>query len=345
MLTKRRFLGILVLTSAVLFGTVRPAAAQFVGTNAYVIPPAYGPFGPGSYGQGDPYGGYGNSAADTINAMGQYLLQTAQSTLIQQQAAGAQIDNRRAAFDERQYEIDNTPTLNDIREQAQQAELRRSMNDPPVTEIWAGKSLNDMLTNLQQLEARGVTGPSVPVSPGVLKQINVTVKDVGNVGLLKDAANLKWPFALRALSDKEDAQHLRDEIGTLLVTGKKQALTGVVDADLLIQLQKDVDLIRHELKESVLDRSFSDYTASKSFVHDLDAAIKILKDPNADRYVDGSYTAQGHSVGELVAYMSQKGLRFAHSIAGEEGAYSSLHQSMLKYSIGTASTGAELSGQ
>ena len=70
------------------------------------------------------------------------------------------------------------------------------MTNPPETEIWSGYSLNTLLANLQQLAGKGVEGPTVALDPASLKQINVTVKGQGNVGLLKERGKLNWPFAL-----------------------------------------------------------------------------------------------------------------------------------------------------
>jgi len=91
------------------------------------------------------------------------------------------------------------------------------------------------------------------------------------------------------------------------------------------------------LKDVVATTSFSDYTAAKRYLRELDAAIKVLKDPNADKYVNGTYAAQGRTVRELVAHMTQNGLRFAPAVAGEEGAYAALFHAMLQYRLGTGS--------
>jgi len=359
MFTWTRHLAVATLVGVGLFGAAGPASAQFryyhgggYGARPYYRNYNYNYYNPGyNYGVnggyypgyggngygGDPYGGYLNGSANVINAQGQYLINSQQSYLIKEQVRSSQMDNRRKAYDEYLYEKANTPTLNDVRVKQQQEELRRAMTNPPETEIWAAKSLNDLLANLQQMQARGVQGPNVPLSTATLKQINLTVKDIGNVGLLKDAGKPKWPFALRSLSPKDEATELREQIDAALIKGKKQAIEGQVDADLLVELQHNVDKLRGMLKDVVANTSFSDYTAAKRYVNELDAAVKILKDPNVAKYVDGSYSAQGRNVEELVNYMTSKGLRFAPAINGEEGAYSALFQSMLQYNIGSTS--------
>lgn len=342
-----------VLTGLGLLASVQPAEAQFYYRNAgsgYGRMSSYGYGAPGGfynpnyYGWGnnvfsnaDPYGGYLNGVSSVINAQGQYLKDTQQAYLTKEQVRSAMMDNRRKAFDEWIYERSNTPTLNETRHRDQQEELRRSLSNPPETEIWSGYSLNNMLANAQQMHARGIGGPTVPIDPRTLKDINVTVKDLGNVGLLKDAGKLKWPVALRTLSPRSETQQLRETVDQLMVEGKKQAMTGQVDGDLLTDLDKSINTLRGMLKDAVANTSFSDYTASKRYLADLDQAVKVLKQPDVDKYVGGQYVAKGDSVGDLVAYMTQTGLKFAASTAGEEAAYSSLYQSLLRYTLGNSS--------
>ncbi|MBY0523095.1 MAG: hypothetical protein K2R98_06835 [Gemmataceae bacterium] len=343
-------LALVTVVGAGLFATAGPAAAQFrygnyggYGNRFYnygynrggFSPYGWGGWGNNFFSNADPYGGYLNGAANVINAQGQYLISSQTAFLKKEQVRSAQMDNRRKAFDEYMYEKANTPTLNEKRIAEQQAELTRALTNPPETEIWSAKSLNDMLQALQQLRTKELHGPTVPLNEGTLKQVNVTVRDVGNVGLLKDAGKLKWPFVLRGLSPKDDVKELRDQVDARMAEGKKQAMKGEVDADLLIELQRDVDKLRYMLKDAVANTSFNDYTAGKRYLNELDNAIKVLKDPDVEKYVNGTYAAQGKNVEELVAYMTQNGLRFSPAIRGEEGAYSALFQSMVQYYNGS----------
>lgn len=339
------------LTGLALLCTAEPAAAQFyynrgapvgriTSNYGYGVPGGYyNPWGWGNsgWGGGDPYGGYLSGAANVINAQGQYLKDTQQAYLTKEQVRGAMIDNRRKMYDEWIYERSNTPTLNETRYRDQQEELRRSLSNPPETEIWSGYALNNMLANAQQMHARGINGPNVPLDSRTLRDINVTVKDLGNVGLLKDAGKLKWPVALRTLTPRSESQQLRETVDNLMVEGKKQAMSGEVDGDLLQQLDKSINTLRGLLKDAVANTSFSDYTASKRYLTDLDQAVKVLKQPDVEKYVGGHYAAKGDSVGELVSYMTQTGLKFSPSTSGEEASYSSLYQSLLRYSLGNGS--------
>jgi hypothetical protein len=338
------------LTGLAFLGSCRPAAAQFYGagtpygrvySTGYGIPGGY--YNPYGYGNnyvigGDPYGGYLSGAANVINAQGQYLMSTQQAYLTKEAVRSAQIDNRRKAFDEWMYEKANTPTLNETRMKEQRDELQRALTQPPETEIWSGYSLNNLLANAQQMQARGLQGPDVPLNSQMLKNINVSVKQQGNAGLLKQPEKLKWPLALQTLPPKSSTKELRDQIDTLMVTGKSQTMTsGQADADVLEQLDRSISKLRGMLRDQVSNISFGDYTAARRYLSDLDQAVTVLKQADAGKYVSGAYAARGRTVNELVDYMSQNGLKFAPAVAGGEGAYSGLYQAFLRYTLGSGS--------
>jgi len=286
----------------------------------------------GGYGYGgDPYGGYLGGAANVINSQGQYLVDSQQAYLMKEQVRAAQIDNKRNAFNEWLYEKAHTPTLNETREQEQAAALVRAMTTAPETEIWSGYTLNVLLANLQKRADSGVEGPTIPLDPATLKQINVTVKGQGNAGLLKETGKLKWPYVLRTLPSQAEAGALRDQVDALLVEAKKQALSGQVDAGVLTKLNNAINQLSGMLRAVVGATSFSDWVAGKNFLNDLSGAVTVLQQPDAAKYVNGSYSAQGYTVEQLVAYMTQNGLSFAPAVAGEDGAYESLYQSLLAY--------------
>lgn len=328
----------------------RPSAAQFrtlpYGGNMYSTysAPAYQPYSgygfgyyPYMYG-GNPYSGYLNGSANVISSQGQYLVNTQQAYLLKEQVRGAQLQNRRKAFDEYLYEKSLTPTLNDRRVLEQQEELRRALTNPPETEVWSGKSLNDLFTHIKDLQAKGVELPNVPLSQNALDQINLTVKQVGNIGLLKDAGKLNWPIALQTLSPQAQTTEMRSQIDSLLLSGKKQASTsGRVDPGVVVNLTNYIDQLRGILLSQVGDISFNDYAQGKNYLRQLTEAVKILKQPDVGNYFNGKYKAKGDNVGDLVQYMTENGLTFAPAVAGEESAYSGLFAAMTRYYLGSGS--------
>jgi hypothetical protein len=332
------------------FFRVRPVAPWYYPHqfHSFVYPPAYpsypmysmyyNPYAYGSYVQPDPYGGYLKGAADVINSQGQYLKATQEAYLLKEQVRAAQIQNRRKAYEEWLWEQNNTPTLNEQRERLQREELRRSLNNPPITEVWSAKSLNDILTNLQELGKKGYEGPAVALEGADLKSINVTSgKGPANTGLLKEAGKLSWPSALRTLPPEAQTRELRAQIDGLLDEAKKQAvLRGKVDAGTTTELDRSIDALRKLLASQIGDFSFSDYSESRRFLGQLDDAVKVLQQPDAGNYLTGKFSAQGATVKELVKHMSENGLRFAPAVSGEEAAYTALYQALAQYQAAVA---------
>src|SRR5262249_41191814 len=150
----------------------------------------------------------------------------------------ARIDTRRKNFDEWLYERENTPTLEDDRERSRMEELRRSRNDPPITEILSGKALNDLLNPILKMNPPSESmAPLVPLAPDVVKEINLTSGGTsGNLGPLKDGGKLRWPLALQ----DEPFDEARTKIDQLARQAFQQAQGGEVDVKTLRDLRKSV---------------------------------------------------------------------------------------------------------
>jgi hypothetical protein len=178
-----------------------PASAQWYGG-------ARGPYGRAGYlparywgntyvSTADPYGGYLNGGANVINAQGGYLKDVQDAYLKKEHVKAAKLANKRAAFDEWRYEKANTPSLEEQRENIRVQNVLRSRNNPPATEIWSGKALNDLLQDLQQSGARGGFGSPMYLNQDLLKEINVTVgTTTTGLGILKNGGKFRWPLAL-----------------------------------------------------------------------------------------------------------------------------------------------------
>src|SRR5262245_37348521 len=142
--------------------TVLPARAQFTGgggVTAPVVVPApvygYGGYG-GGLGWGgwgtqwmqNPYEGYLNGAANMTMANAQYQLTIQQAKQQQAVARRSALQTRRATMEERQYELSLRPDPEQIRQDDMKRSLERSRNNPPLTDIWSGTALNDLLRTI-----------------------------------------------------------------------------------------------------------------------------------------------------------------------------------------------------
>lgn len=307
---------------------------------------AYSPYGANAgypnayYPYVDPYAGYLSGSAMVIDSAANYMVSQQQAYLMQEQQRQAKVDTRKRTYDQWLYERANTPTIQDERERNMREALRRSINDPPVTEIWSAQALNTLLADLQKLQSANMQGSPVPLSAEVLRQINVTTGRSGgaSIGVIKDGGRLDWPQGLRVLPPRSETEALRKQMESQVRLAMTQAGSGTrVDADLVQQMNDEVERFRKLLKGNVGNMSVSQYSECKRYLTDVEDALKVLGSSDASKYVGGQYAPQGHTVQELVQYMSREGLQFSAATAGEEGAYVALHKAMVQADISAKS--------
>src|SRR5262245_7515262 len=305
-------------------GAARGAAAAIAYNPAYA---GYGyPYG------GDPYGGYLTGGASVIQAQGEFMVKNQEALLTKEQVKQAKLDTHRKQMDEYYYEKARRPTLEQEREETRLKELARAQNDPPLTEIWAGISLNNLLTNIQRAESMaGLRGPSVPLEPEVGKHVNVTTgKTTGSVSLVNSGNDLEWPLTLEDDRFEKD----RKEIDRLVQEVVRQAQYNKVQSKTYSQLDRSVRTLRQNLKKGVNDIEPNDYIASVRYLNQLQDSLRVLKEPNVANYFSGAIAARGNTVAELVDNMTKDGLKFAPVTLGNEQYYTALHRSMVTYDSG-----------
>ncbi len=296
------------------------------------------PYGSGEPGYSipDPYSGYLKGSADVIKSQGQSLMTTQSAYLLNENVTSARIDNRRRGFEEWLWERANLPTLNDQREREQTLQVRRSLNDPPLTEIWSGKSLNDLLTLSQQRRTQGISLVDVTLANDVAKNINVTSSRSGaSLGLLGPDGKLTWPLALEEWTGAGEGRTLRLELEALVKKAYADAGQERADPGTLKEIDRITARLRAILAKQSSEASFGQYTEGKRFLNQLDDAMKILRQPDARAYLNGQYALTGSTAAEVVAHMSRYGLRFAPATPGQESAYLALHRALAAYNGNT----------
>jgi hypothetical protein len=307
---------------------VRPVIAPRPAFN--VNPYAFG-FNP--YGGADPFGGYLQGAAALTQAQGQYFIQTQQAYLLAEDVKRSKLETRRAVFDQYLYEKANTPTLEQQREIERQAQVARSQNNPPLTEIWSGKALNDLLVNIQMIESQtGARGPAIPIDYEILNNLNFTTGRVENssVTMIADG-RVDWlPALQRATFDGP-----RQQIDKLAPTVVMEVASGKTNINNLDALNKAVRGLRQSLRDVVAEMSSTDYITSLRFVNQLQDAVSVMYQPNAANFFSGKWNPTGvQNVGELVEQMTRQGLRFSAASSGDENYYTALHRAMVTFQYG-----------
>lgn len=305
------------------------AGSPGYGYNSFTSDPyAYGAYTPG-YGFSNVYdygAGFLRGSADVISSEGKFRVMNQQANLIREQVRQARIENRRRAFEEWQWERANTPTLPEERERINKIYLQAALANPSLPEIFSGVTLNTILDQLKQMQARGVRGPSIPLDEDMLKQINVTTGANGSVGLLKKEGRLTWPLALSGSEFETERKNLERNLEAAIGEVSKH---GQVDRARMRDMLNDVDQLLVRLGEQGRDLNESRYVEAKRYINQLSDAMRALLSPDAEAYINGKYVARGKTVGELIKNMG--GLQFASAVSGEEKAYRELYQALSAY--------------
>jgi hypothetical protein len=311
------------------YGTLTSYQAPYTG-------PGYSSAGYGNSGYGnsgysnsyapsyDPYSGFLQGAASVINADGRFRVSNQQADLIREQVRSAHIDNRRKAFDEFLYERANTPTWLDDLERQRKLNLRYALTNASGTEILSATTLNTLLDSIKQMQARGVEGPDIAVSPETLEKINVSAGGGVNPAVLK-TEHMTWPLALTRSEFAED----RKTIERNLAAAIREAEVGAVEPRRLQELRDEVVKMIGQLGQQIGDMTPTQYIDAKNYLQLLGAGVRLLERPDGRNYINGKYAAKGKTVGELVRNMS--GLQFAPASPGTEQAYKDLYQRLVEY--------------
>jgi hypothetical protein len=319
------------------------AKTQAAATLATAQQPGFG-YSPYAYGGGGwgPWGTYipptGAAlmgAADVVGAQGQFAKDYTQANLMNEQVRQAKIDTQRKQFDEKMYEKAMTPTLEDEREKERQEALKRARNDPPLTEIIAGRSLNTLLFDIQKTQSQsGLRGPDVPLDENTLKRINFTDGTTrGNPSMLRNAESLQWPRVLAgdrfaAQRKKVDAQ-VKDAAYQMTAAGQVSAGT----QDKLLNSLNDM---KASVKEQINDLTPDEYIGANRYLNQLLEASRSLDSPNAANFFNGKWTPKAQTVAQLVDELTAKGLTFAPASRGDESSYRAIQFALLNYDNGLA---------
>jgi hypothetical protein len=292
----------------------------------------------GSYGHhvSSPYWGYTSNpydlhgAADLVRAQGEFLITKKQVDLMSEDVYQKKLESRRKKLEHEEWVREyQTGWWERQRERIQEVRARRSRNDPPVTEIYSARSLNDLLVDLRK---RSDLGPAaaVTVDPDWLLHIHVTSGAGGNLGILK-GEKVRWPLLLRHPAFEGKC----GPIDQVLARVKQQIGKGEVSAKDVFELRRGVAELRTRVKEASRaagnDAAWgpNTYINTKRFLQDLEEAFTMLENPDAAYFLN---PPEGKTVGDLLQYMNKGGLRFAPATAGCERHYVALHQALAQAS-------------
>jgi hypothetical protein len=295
------------------------------------VNPGFVPGWPGYF--QTPLNGYLTGVASVTQANADYQVTIQQAKLAQEQARQAALDTRRKTLDQARYEQSLMPNPEELRQRAILEAINRSRNNPPATEIWSGKALNDLFTAIKMGHLQGLRGPIVPLDQQLLRRINLTDGTTrGSVGPLRDGGKLRWPLPLTGPTFKKS----RDRLDELAVQAFNQGSSGGIADETIAAMRMVVRQLDTEVSNAVKELTPDEYIQSMRFVRQMRDTVQTLQNPNVANFFSNKWTPQGNTVGELVAFLAGNGLSFAPAAPGDEPAYTVLYNNLLAYDQGLA---------
>jgi hypothetical protein len=282
------------------------------------------------------YPGYQQSplqgVADLTNATAQYYV-TIQRAKLQEDVTRSRLETRRRILEEAEREKKMIPTQEELRQKDYVSDLNRAKNDPPLTDVLSGKSLNVLLKHLVSQQTKGFRGlASIPLDDIDLNQINVSgPDDTGNIGLvknLKQGDKLAWPTVLLGETYKEAREKLDSRLPNAV--GLLRTQKPVPDGDIR-DLEESVAKMVETLNGNIGDLSPTQYITGKRYLNMLQDALTAMKSANAINYFNGTWVPKGKNVAELVDSMKKLGLKFTPATPGNDATYRVVHQLLLAY--------------
>jgi hypothetical protein len=203
----------------------------------------------------------------------------------------------------------------------------RRDDDPPLTEIWSGKALNERLEMLQDLYKRKVIVPRVVLEKKVAEKINITRgTSRATIALFKNEGRIAWPKSLSGSEYKADQERIASQVAAVIAQARK----GRVDARILEDMTRAKEAMKKTLTDQVGDVPPSQYIEARRFLYVLENALETLRQPEVAELfkLTAEIPLRCKTVEDLVQFMTEKDLHFAPAVHGDETAYQELHYAL-----------------
>ena len=295
--------------------------------------PGYGA-GLGMIGAG-PGVGYGSAMqglASYTQASGQYWNDIQSARLSREDVHQKQIDTKRKQLEfEYQYE-QMRPTTQKMVRAERAAELQWARDNPPLTEIWSGKTFNVLLRSI--LDAPNPTGgPNITLDPPVIRAINLTDNTTrANLSLAKDEGKIDWPELLL----EKPFDEYRNGFQKSFEKAIQSTSSGTpLDRDQLRNIRGDLDALSNKLDDMVRDISPSQYIGSRRILNQLRETVNGLGNARVVRSANQAWKKDVHTVAQLVNHCLRNGLTFGPAVAPEDHPYyTALYYAIRSYERG-----------
>jgi hypothetical protein len=266
--------------------------------------------------------------ADLTRATGSYWEDIGKARQDRETANQMMIDTEHKRIEFERWEEATKDTAPKMRDRELSTDLDRARKDPPATEVWSARPLNDLLKSIQA-NGKFDRVEGALLDKDVLAHTRVTDgRERGSIGMFKAGGNLDWPEALKEFAfDKARlrlARNLRIAIDQLKHNEPLEEAT-------LRDVKSDFKALIKVLDNNTEELGPAQYIEAKRFLNQLSEGIRALSDPKVINHFNGKWVARGRDVTDLVARMTKEGLVFAPATPGDESAYNTLYLALRNY--------------
>jgi hypothetical protein len=268
-------------------------------------------------------GSVANPAID--NAQRTFEAAQRQAAAMRNQPANA----KTAIYDQWAYEKLGALGLPGLAKGEQPEALEKALAGADESSVASGVALNHITVAIVALEGKGARGASAFLAPNLLSEVRFggsPTADALNVIRSSGKLEIPAPFdtePLRAHSGPLERDFAALTAPVLLGKSVEQAKLMKFEATLKQAQDAAAPLVR--------TLQFEDAIAVRKFLNQLDAAVKVLKDPSAVGFVNPKWDTEGTNVADLVKHMTKYKLLFGPAGTGNEDAYMALHRGLSGY--------------
>ena len=172
----------------------------------------------------------------------------------------------------------------------------------------------------------------MPIAPELVKELNFT-KGSGTrrFRLLRQEGKIPWPMSLTAMTPKDQSVEMRAAIDKSFLEAYQQVSTGKADLETLKDLRRNTDKLSNLVSANIRNMGINDYMEAKQFLKSVDETVTFLKQPDAADWLPGKSKIKPRTVQELFHVMSEKGIRFAPALVGNDNAYLAMHRMLVNF--------------
>jgi hypothetical protein len=229
----------------------------------------------------------------------------------------------------REYENrDGTKALPEIKGGTSPEAQEQAINETDPAAIATGEPLNHLLHAVVAADTKNAKLSSLYLRPDVLSQVRFGGSPAADALNLLRAGRPDFPAAFEEPSLAASRDAVEKELAGIAAALKANK---AADAAALGRLAAAVKTAQDKLTPVLKDLSFDDAVAARRFLNQLDATVKVLRDPSSAGLVNTKWATDGSSVADLTRYMARYKLLFGPADKGDEEVYTTLHRGLAWY--------------